>query len=309
MPIPLINYSRKTSSAENQVGEVFSIDNNCEMTYNLYQTLCEFRSLIMMMKRKSAMAKICKSCGNYYNGDFCDKCGYGKKVGSSKAARKYKKATKPERFRTDEEKAVYAKWEQEKRQEKSQARVKSNSGIKFVAVLAIAVVVVVVFALYKSGVIFSNTRSEVVENYFDAIQSGDYNKFIKCFPDEIRNDYEEDRKNAGLSKEEYLGTLYGDFAETYGDDYEISVELGRETELSSEDYDMTEYSEQYGSAPKISEVYEIAVTVTFKGSKSSEEAHLYINVAKTSGYWRIFNITQDTGIVDESTGLAEQTEE
>lgn len=49
------------------------------------------------------MSKICRSCGSYYEGSYCTKCGYGKEV-KSKSLAKYKKATKPERFMTDEEK-------------------------------------------------------------------------------------------------------------------------------------------------------------------------------------------------------------
>ena len=44
------------------------------------------------------MSKLCKSCGNYYEGDHCDKCGYGDPNLKTHAADKYKKPTKPERF-------------------------------------------------------------------------------------------------------------------------------------------------------------------------------------------------------------------
>lgn len=54
------------------------------------------------------MSKLCKSCGNYYEGDHCDKCGYGDPNLKTHAADKYKKPTKPERFRTEEEKELYA---------------------------------------------------------------------------------------------------------------------------------------------------------------------------------------------------------
>ena len=54
------------------------------------------------------MSKLCKSCGNYYEGDHCDKCGYGDPNLKTHAADKYKKPTKPKRFRTEEEKGLYA---------------------------------------------------------------------------------------------------------------------------------------------------------------------------------------------------------
>ena len=54
------------------------------------------------------MAKICKSCGSYYKGSYCEKCGYGKPDTKSKSLEKFKKATpkKPVRFMTEEEKAA-----------------------------------------------------------------------------------------------------------------------------------------------------------------------------------------------------------
>lgn len=251
------------------------------------------------------MSKLCKSCGNYYDGDYCDKCGYGKEVGSSKAAAKYKKATKPERFRTDEDKEIYAKWEKEKREAKAKSK-DPNANVKFLIVVAVVVVVVILFVLYQSGVIFSNTRKEVVEQYFSSIEDQNYDDFIKCFPKEIKNDYDSERRELGLSKEEYMSQLYADFEEAYGEDYTIELEFGKEEKLESGDYDMTAYKETYGTTPSMSEVYEIVVNVTFSGSKGSEDAKLYVNVAKTSGYWRIFNITQDNGIVDEETGIVQQ---
>ena len=37
------------------------------------------------------MSKLCKSCGNYYEGDHCDKCGYGDPNLKTHAADKSKK--------------------------------------------------------------------------------------------------------------------------------------------------------------------------------------------------------------------------
>ena len=53
------------------------------------------------------MSRICKSCGKYFDGDYCNHCGYGKKDIKTKAAEKYKKNTTPVRFMTDEEKKKY----------------------------------------------------------------------------------------------------------------------------------------------------------------------------------------------------------
>ena len=223
------------------------------------------------------MSKLCKSCGNYYEGDHCDKCGYGDPNLKTHAADKYKKPTKPERFRTEEEKELYAEWEKEKKEDTEIKRhYDPNAGKKTLAIVAVVVIGVIVAVLYKSGVIFSSTKTEVIEKYFKSIQTSDFDSFVECFPKEMKNEYEQQRTD---------------------------VSFGRETKLKKSEYDLSEYKSFYGSAPNVSEAYEIVTNVTFKGSKGSEDAKLYIYVGKCSGKWCIFNITQDNGIVDEDTGL------
>ncbi len=257
------------------------------------------------------MAKQCKSCGNYYSGDYCDKCGYGKKNVPSKIPAKYKKATKPERFRTEEDKKLYAKWEKEKLEEKASAKAKNpNANKAFLGAVAVVAVLIIFIALYQSGAIFSNTRTEVVEQYFKSIQTGDFDSFVKCFPKEIKSEYEADRETSKLSKDDYMDALYADFKEEYGEDYTITVDFGSETQLDPEEYDMSGYKTAHGSAPSISEVYEMVVNITFEGSKKTDEAKLYMYVAKTSGYWRVFGLTEDVGIMTEedAQSAAENTQ-
>lgn len=248
--------------------------------------------------------KECRSCGNYYSGDYCDKCGYGKKTGVSKASKKYRKGKKPERFQTAEDKKLYAKWDKEERLENA-ARTKDQSANKNFLIAVVLVAVIVVFiALFQSGAIFSNTREEVVKQYFEAVRTGDFDSFVKCFPKEIKNDYKADLAASDLDKSAYMQALYGDFADTYGAGYTIKVEFGGETALDPDDYDMTLYREQYGHAPSLSEVYEMVVNATFSGHNATETAKLYMYVAKTGGYWRIFGISEDLGTMTEEDMLA-----
>lgn len=110
------------------------------------------------------MSKLCKSCGNYYEGDHCDKCGYGDPNLKTHAADKYKKPTKPERFRTEEEKELYAEWEKEKKEDTEIKRhYDPNAGKKTLAIVAVVVIGVIVAVLYKSGVIFNSTKTEVIK--------------------------------------------------------------------------------------------------------------------------------------------------
>ena len=250
------------------------------------------------------MAKVCKSCGEMYSGKYCDKCGYGDpKLKTSKAAVKYKKATKPERFRTEEDKAVYAKWEKERLEARKKNRnYDKNAGVKTLIIVAVVVVGVVFAVLWQSGVIFNVDKKEVVKQYFSSIQNSDFDKFIDCFPSDMKDEYEQQRKDGGYSKEDVMKkVLYASFIEQYGEGYTIDVKFGDETKLEKDDYDLSEYKKAYGKIPSISEAYELVVNVTFRGSKDSADAKLYVYVGKIGRSWKIFGMTEDSGILTDSS--------
>ncbi|MBQ8966295.1 hypothetical protein [Ruminococcus sp.] len=247
------------------------------------------------------MGKVCKSCGHYYSGDYCDKCGYGKPEKVSAAAKKYRRAAKrkPERMQTEEDKKLYAKWAKEEKAEAAERRKDPKARQHFLIVVALATAIVVFIALYQSGAIFSNTREEVVEQYFNSISHGDFDKFVHCLPKEIKRDYESDRLDSGLSKEEYMKALYQDFTDKYGAGYSIIITYGNENQLDTADYNMEGYKAQYGTAPNLREVYEMVVNVEFRGTKATEQAKLYLYLGRTSGYWKIYGMTEDVGTQNE----------
>ena len=257
------------------------------------------------------MAKVCKSCGEMYSGKYCDKCGYGDpKLKNSKAAVKYKKATKPERFRSEDDKAVYAKWEKERLEARKQRRnFDKNAGVKTLIITAVVFVAVVVVVLWRSGVIFKSDKRDVVKQYFASIQNSDFDKFIDCFPSDMKDEYEQQRKEGGYSKEDVMKkVLYSSFIEQYGEGYTISVKFGKETKLEKDDYDLEEYKKAYGRKPNISEAYELVVNVTFSGTKDTQEAKLYIYVGRVGPSWKIFGMTEDSGMLLDSRDEAETTE-
>lgn len=229
--------------------------------------------------KEKAMSKECKSCGNYFSGEQCDKCGWTPKKAPTKAAEpdKAHNETSPE---TENE---------------NTRRSDPNAGRNFLFTVIIAALAVAVFALWKSGAIFSNTREEVVTQYFKAIGDGDYDSFVKCFPKEIKADYEQDRITSGLDKKAYMQGLYNELYSEYGSDMKINATIMNEEKLDSDAYDMTAYKAQYGTAPALDEVYEVVAEVVFSGNKGSENAVLCLYVAKSGGRWRIFGMTEDLG--------------
>ena len=237
------------------------------------------------------MSKLCKSCGQYYDGEYCDKCGYGNPDIKTKADKKYKKATKPKKFQTEEDKALYAEWEAEKNQGKPAPR-DSKAGIKVLIIAIVVAVCLVLYMLVKAGVIFTGSKTGAIEKNFKSVQTENYDDFISCFPSEIKKDYEADRKESGLDKKAYMSALYKDFRDIYGEGYKINVSFGNEKKLDKDEYNLKEYKAQYGSTPDISEVWEITAKLEFSGSKQTDEVSLYICVGKCSGQWKILSIPQ-----------------
>ena len=235
------------------------------------------------------MSKVCKSCGKYYEGEYCTNCGYGNKNLKVKAAEKYKVAEKKRNAGNID---IY---NQNKDKSSEQARKNNKKNLLiFVVIIAIGVIAA---GLVSSGVFSSREKTDVINNYFDAINERDFDKYISCFPSEMKKDYKNDRKTLDCSKEEYMDMFVSDFEEMYGKGFSISVKLGKEKLL--EEYSMDGYKEAYGTVPDISEAYVVSVTVTLNGSESSEEAHMECYVGKVLGSWKLFNIEQVAGTVTE----------
>lgn len=232
------------------------------------------------------MSRECKSCGRYFNGDKCDNCGWEPKSGTI-IMNEGSTEERAESLQSHSEDIV------------SERHSDPNAGKNFLLTVAAAAVVLVVFALWKSGAIFSNTREEVVTQYFKAISEGDYDSFVKCFPKEIKADYEHDRVESGLDKKAYMQGLYGDMYSAYGSKFTIKAIITSEEKLDKSEYDMTAYTEQYGTSPELDEVYEVVTDVEFSGELSSDKALLCLYVAHSGGRWRIFGMTEDMGLMNE----------
>ncbi len=246
------------------------------------------------------MAKICKSCGNYYKGSYCEKCGYGKPENRSKVLEKYKKATpkKPVRFMTGEEKAAVKLTPKASANEK---RVDPNARRNLLLAVVVVTVGVIVFVLISRGLLFSNKKEDVINQYYTALENNDFDKFIDTMPSEIKDVYKNERKELDLSGEDYMRRFKEPLKEVYGDGLTVSATLGREEQLDKEKdsavFDLTAYKEHYGSAPSVSEVYIVYVEVKYSGSLKTETVQYQCYIAKTGWKWKIFNMEYDPGIV------------
>lgn len=235
------------------------------------------------------MAKICKSCGKEYTGDWCPHCGYGDPNLKTKAADKYKKNTKPVRFMTEEEKAEYYA-----EQAKSGKKIKkpSRKAIRIItASVCVAIVTAIaLFVLYKQGIIFDEgDPSEVAKSYFTAINDRDFDAFLDCVPPAISDAYEEEVEELGIEDGAEFDTLYSDIMDAYGDDFKIETEFGRQSEVDDDtisDYEDT-YEELYDKSINVKKAYKYSVTATISGSEGSDVAYYEVYVARFGGSWYV----------------------
>lgn len=246
------------------------------------------------------MAKICKSCGSYYKGSWCDKCGYGKPDSKSKELERFKKATpkKPVRFMTEEEKAAVKTAPKEKT---ARPKADPNARHNLLIVVLLVTVGVVVYVLISRGVLFSNKKEDVISQYFTALDNNDFDKFVDTLPKEIKNAYEDEREKENLSGEDYMRRFKEPLETVYGSGLSLKFTLGSEEKLDKEKepevFDMTAFKERYGSAPSVSEAYIVYVDVTYSGTLLTETVRYNCYIAKTGWKWKILNMEFDPGIL------------
>ena len=168
------------------------------------------------------MSKICKSCGSYYDGDYCTKCGYGKKI-KSKALEKYKKTTKPVRFMTEQEKKEFYDRQRQKYKQAQAKRIDPHARRNTLIIIAVVAVIVIGAVLIQNGLLFSREKTDVINQYFTSISQRDFDNFVKCFPSEMKDEYEDERAMLGYEKEEYMQVFLEEFTEEYGEGFTISV--------------------------------------------------------------------------------------
>lgn len=239
------------------------------------------------------MTKICKSCGKEYKGDFCENCGYGDPNLKTVAADKYKKIQKPLRHMTEEEKAQYFK---EHPAQKNKTGKKNNSKklkIITVVICGILVAAIVLFVLYKRGYIFNNTdKREVAAKYFQSISDRDFDEFLSCFPDEIKDSYKKSADEMELKEDKALDTLYADYREKYGDDFKIDANIGKEQSVEQSvitDYEK-EYKEKYDENITVKEASIFSIDAEIKGEKLTEKVYYEVYVAKIGLKWYVVNV-------------------
>lgn len=257
-----------------------------------------------MAKGALSLAKICKSCGKEYSGEWCEHCGYGNPDLKVKAAEKYKKIQKPVRHMTEEEKARY--YAEQTKKTKSKRKSADSKALKILtaAFCVLLVAAIVLFVLYKKEYIFKpEDKSEVISNYFQSINDRDFDAFLSCVPDEIEDQYKSEAEKMDIESGNEIEFLYSDFSDIYGDDFKFDITIGRESEVDSStisDYE-DQYKELYDSSINISEASSFAVEAKISGEKSESTVYYEVYVAKIGGHRYIVDAAVVTPSVNTQT--------
>lgn len=173
---------------------------------------------------------------------------------------------------------------------------------KALLILIILIIVGAVMILYRNGVIGGSASRAPVEKYFQAIAAKDFDSFTGSMPPKMAEyDHVAVRDDLGLSGEEYMRQLYGDYFTEFGDDMTITLEFTDRSRLEALYVDnfKESYREIYGEDISIRSSFEIDVTAHFSGSKSSDDIDLECFVIKSGGKWYIVGCDYKTVDADE----------
>lgn len=255
------------------------------------------------------MAKICKSCGKEYTGEYCEHCGYGNPNLKIKAAKKYETKI-PERFLPPEEQERLAKERlaQGKRPKTKTTKQKRNQKILLI-ILVIAVAGIIFFVLYNQGLFSQNDPDELVNQYFTSISEMDYDKYNACFSLDLAKENNKGIKSQGLDKDKAMETLYSDYINVFGKGFKSTVKIDETSNMDKGDIIEQEmdYQNQFGKSIDIKEGKIIKTTVKFEGSKSSEYVKFEVYIAQIGAKWCILTVKETDGTQSESQNTTTST--
>lgn len=228
------------------------------------------------------MEKYCKSCGKSYSGEYCEHCGYGKEPQRAKAYDKYKSNRQ-----LKEERQAAA--EKAKKQGKKKM---APWQITILALIPVIVLGVVLWSLWRDGIIGIGDKTEPVIAYFEAIAENDYDKYISTMPEGIAGTYESYMKENSYSKEQFIKESYSDYYDILGDSFTVKVDCGNERKIvaSAIEDAQESYKQNFGDSIKIKEAYLIPTEVEFTGSEGTETYYYDVYVVRIGFDWFILNI-------------------
>lgn len=164
---------------------------------------------------------------------------------------------------------------------KAQGTGKKN--VPYLAIGAIAIVLIVVIVLVKS-LFFSNNYEKPIENVMKAIEKQDIDLLMSVFPDEIYEYLEEETGMDADEVIEYMEDSMESMADMYLGDIQIKYEIDDATELSKKE--IKEIEEELYDIIDVKEGKAVDVEMKmYVDGEKVEDSETTMNVIKVGGKW------------------------
>lgn len=161
---------------------------------------------------------------------------------------------------------------------------------KIITVVIAAVAVIIV--LFGASKLFGCSGVETpIKNQVKALNNEKATTMIKSFPKAMQKEIKDDEDKME-SLEDMLKSVKDNYEDEYGKNVKVSVKVldkhkWDKEELEDEEEYIEEVMEEYDDNAKLQAAYDVAVKLTFKGSKKKEVEYDSMTVYKINGKWCI----------------------
>ncbi len=136
----------------------------------------------------------------------------------------------------------------------------------------------------------------LVQEYYNGILSQSYEQCFGNYPDFYQAAMMNEVSASGMSQEQYIASIYSWFSETYGNDFEISLEFSDLYELSEETVQSLESAIQksFQIEDTLETAYYMTITESVSGELSSEDTELDWYALKIDGQLYLYDRYYET---------------
>lgn len=169
----------------------------------------------------------------------------------------------------------------------SNATSANSNNTKNIAIIAAvaAVVIILVIVIFS---IFGKGWKKPIDNYFEGMEKGNVEKYLKAYPEFLDMDENID--------EDDMEEMLDEFEDEYGEKIKISYEVTKKEKIKKDDLeDVQKYiKERYEEDVKVTKGFELKVKATIKGKDDEDTDSQKMYVYKIDGDWKYFSASPDT---------------
>jgi len=154
--------------------------------------------------------------------------------------------------------------------------------------ITLGVVGVLVIAIVLISAFSGGGYTKPVDNFFDGFISGDADKMMKAFPEEVVEELEDSDYFDLDDIEDMLDELVDELEDEYGKRVKFSYKVEEKDSLSEKKLDALkdELKDSYGISKKdVKDAMTLELEMTIKGSEDKDSEDMEMTVVKIGGKW------------------------